>query len=172
MADAVVNVLNSVRAGLSDVLRDIHSTLQSKAGSHHLGNEHAKTITNGLRTDTSSRDSRAVAIEAASATALPAGQQHMSVGPVTREDLGRSTWLLLHTLAAQYPGRPSKQQRKDVAALVATTSVSLAKLLHAAALLVSLHACVQQVDTLTRIYPCGECAVHFRDIVRYVSAFS
>ncbi|EIE25278.1 hypothetical protein COCSUDRAFT_9381, partial [Coccomyxa subellipsoidea C-169] len=58
---------------------------------------------------------------------------------VTKEDLGRATWLLLHTVAAQYPARPSKQQRKDVAALV---------------------------HTLTRIYPCGECANHFRDIVR------
>jgi len=38
--------------------------------------------------------------------------------PLTTEDLGRATWLLLHTLASQYPAKPSKQQRKDVAALV------------------------------------------------------
>ena len=37
---------------------------------------------------------------------------------VSREDLGRATWLLLHTLAAQYPDRPSKQQKKDVTTLV------------------------------------------------------
>lgn len=36
----------------------------------------------------------------------------------SREDLGRATWLLLHTLAAQYPDTPSKQQRKDVTAMV------------------------------------------------------
>lgn len=40
---------------------------------------------------------------------------------VTREELGRSTWLFLHTLAAQYPDRPSKQQRKDVNTLVRVT---------------------------------------------------
>ena len=37
---------------------------------------------------------------------------------VSREELGRATWLLLHTLAAQYPDRPSKQQKKDVTTLV------------------------------------------------------
>ena len=36
----------------------------------------------------------------------------------SREELGRATWLLLHTLAAQYPDKPSKQQRKDVTAMV------------------------------------------------------
>ncbi|CAL8461726.1 g1257 [Coccomyxa elongata] len=64
---------------------------------------------------------------------------HAFTTSVTKEDLGRATWLLLHTIAAQYPANPSKQQRKDVAALV---------------------------DTLTRIYPCGECAFHFQEIVR------
>ena len=37
---------------------------------------------------------------------------------VSREELGRATWLLLHTLAAQYPDTPTKQQRKDVTAMV------------------------------------------------------
>lgn len=35
-----------------------------------------------------------------------------------RAELGRSTWTLLHTLAAQYPDRPSRGQRRDVAKLV------------------------------------------------------
>ena len=35
-----------------------------------------------------------------------------------KEDLGRSTWTLLHTMAAQYPDKPSKRQRKDVEILV------------------------------------------------------
>ncbi|GAU30402.1 hypothetical protein TSUD_364480 [Trifolium subterraneum] len=34
--------------------------------------------------------------------------------PVTKEDLGRSTWTFLHTLAAQYPDNPTRQQKKDV----------------------------------------------------------
>lgn len=39
-------------------------------------------------------------------------------GPITKEDLGRATWTLLHTLAAQYPSNPTKRQQKDVKALV------------------------------------------------------
>jgi FAD-linked sulfhydryl oxidase len=53
-------------------------------------------------------------------TTLP-GQHPIST--VTKEDLGRATWLLLHTIAAQFPARPSKQQRKDVAALVRLTCI-------------------------------------------------
>lgn len=56
-----------------------------------------------------------------------------------RAELGRSTWTLLHMLAAQLPDRPSKQQQKDVRGLV---------------------------DVLTRIYPCGECARHFAQHVK------
>ncbi|CAL5194497.1 unnamed protein product [Lathyrus oleraceus] len=33
---------------------------------------------------------------------------------VTKEDLGRATWTFLHTLAAQYPDNPTRQQKKDV----------------------------------------------------------
>ena len=39
-------------------------------------------------------------------------------GPVTREELGQATWTLLHTLAAQFPEQPSRQQRKDAKQLV------------------------------------------------------
>lgn len=59
--------------------------------------------------------------------------------PVTREELGRSTWVLLHTLAAQLPEKPTRQQQRDVRTLI---------------------------DVLTRIYPCGDCASHWSHIVR------
>jgi hypothetical protein len=58
---------------------------------------------------------------------------------VTKEELGRSTWTFLHTLAAQYPEKPTKQQQKDVRTLM---------------------------DCLTRAYPCGECAGHFMEVLR------
>lgn len=57
----------------------------------------------------------------------------------TKEELGRATWTLLHTLAAQYPDNPSRAQRKDVN----TFLVSLAK-----------------------VYPCGDCAEHFQTCIR------
>ncbi|CAI7734659.1 unnamed protein product [Closterium sp. NIES-54] len=34
-------------------------------------------------------------------------------GPATKEELGRATWTFLHTLAAQFPEKPNKQQQKD-----------------------------------------------------------
>jgi FAD-linked sulfhydryl oxidase len=58
---------------------------------------------------------------------------------VTKEELGRATWTFLHTLAAQFPERPSRQQQRDARALM---------------------------DALTRIYPCGECAGHFTEVLR------
>lgn len=59
--------------------------------------------------------------------------------PVTKEELGRATWTFLHTLAAQYPERPTRQQKKDVKELMAI---------------------------LSRMYPCKECADHFKEILR------
>uniref|UniRef100_A0A7R9VKP3 Sulfhydryl oxidase n=1 Tax=Chlamydomonas euryale TaxID=1486919 RepID=A0A7R9VKP3_9CHLO len=56
-----------------------------------------------------------------------------------KAELGRATWTLLHTLAAQLPDRPTRQQQRDAKGLV---------------------------DILTRCYPCGDCAKHFSDIVR------
>ncbi|KAG7656992.1 ERV/ALR sulfhydryl oxidase domain [Arabidopsis suecica] len=62
-----------------------------------------------------------------------------STGPVTKEDLGRATWTFLHTLAAQYPEKPTRQQKKDVKELM---------------------------TILSRMYPCRECADHFKEILR------
>ena len=57
---------------------------------------------------------------------------------VSREEIGRATWTFLHTLAAQYPEKPTFSQKKDVKNLI---------------------------DILTRMYPCGECADHFKEVV-------
>ncbi|KAI4295750.1 hypothetical protein L6164_035761 [Bauhinia variegata] len=62
-----------------------------------------------------------------------------SAAPVTKEELGRATWTFLHTLAAQYPDNPTRQQKKDVKELF---------------------------GILSRIYPCKECADHFKEILR------
>ncbi|MED6110154.1 hypothetical protein PIB30_040308 [Stylosanthes scabra] len=65
--------------------------------------------------------------------------QAKSAAPVSREDLGRATWTFLHTLAAQYPDNPTRQQKKDVKDLI---------------------------QILTRLYPCKECADHFKEVIR------
>ncbi|KAE9447106.1 hypothetical protein C3L33_20993, partial [Rhododendron williamsianum] len=66
--------------------------------------------------------------------------QGKSATPVTKEELGRATWTFLHTLAAQYPDNPTRQQKKDVK---------------------------QLMDILSRMYPCKECADHFKEILRF-----
>ena len=37
---------------------------------------------------------------------------------MTREDVGRGTWTLLHTMAAAFPEKPSKAQQRDAAEFV------------------------------------------------------
>lgn len=69
---------------------------------------------------------------ASSSTATPSA--------AAKAEVGRATWTLLHTLAAQLPDRPSRRQQRDVRALI---------------------------DLLTRIYPCGDCASHFAEMVRW-----
>ncbi|KAL6751943.1 ERV/ALR sulfhydryl oxidase domain-containing protein [Haematococcus lacustris] len=78
----------------------------------------------------------------------PAGMMVVTPPPTTaspsttalrKAELGRATWTLLHMLAAQYPACPTRQQKRDVK---------------------------QFIDSLTRIYPCGECAQHFQEVVR------
>ncbi|CAM6090981.1 unnamed protein product [Calypogeia fissa] len=63
---------------------------------------------------------------------------------VSKEDLGRATWTFLHTLAAQFPEHPTKQQQRDAKDLM---------------------------GILSRIYPCKECADHFKDVL-YAHSFS
>ncbi|CAI5495599.1 unnamed protein product [Closterium sp. Naga37s-1] len=60
-------------------------------------------------------------------------------GPATKEELGRATWTFLHTLAAQFPEKPSKQQQKDAKDFV---------------------------TLLARVYPCKICSYHFQKIVK------
>ncbi|GFR52344.1 hypothetical protein Agub_g14889, partial [Astrephomene gubernaculifera] len=79
------------------------------------------------------------ASQAPSAAAAASSSSVNAAAAAAKADLGRATWTLLHTLAAQLPERPSRQQQRDVAALV---------------------------DCLTRVYPCGDCARHFAEMVR------
>lgn len=65
--------------------------------------------------------------------------QHEGNALVSREDVGRATWLFLHTLAAQYPERPTGQQKRDARELM---------------------------NILSRLYPCAECASHFKQVIR------
>ncbi|KAI9323833.1 ERV/ALR sulfhydryl oxidase domain-containing protein [Dichotomocladium elegans] len=56
-----------------------------------------------------------------------------------KAELGRSSWKLLHTMAAQYPEDPTENERK---------------------------ALDQFIRLFSRLYPCGECAAHFQLLLK------
>lgn len=56
--------------------------------------------------------------------------------PLNTEQLGRSTWDLLHTMAAYYPEKPSEKDKSDMRTFV---------------------------NTLGKVYPCPHCAEGLRD---------
>jgi hypothetical protein len=98
------------------------------------------TATHQRRTDSSSP--RHPDVAALNVSSSNSKQQHGSK-PTSKEDLGRATWTFLHTLAAQFPEHPTRQQQRDAR---------------------------QLIDSLTRIYPCADCAKHFQELVRWAAA--
>lgn len=59
--------------------------------------------------------------------------------PVSRDELGQATWTLLHTVGAQFPERPTRQQRRAV---------------------------TQLVQSLQHVYPCHSCAQHWQSVLK------
>ena len=56
--------------------------------------------------------------------------------PVDKDQLGRSTWDLLHTISVYYPDKPTEQEKRDVQDMLAS---------------------------LSKTYPCEHCAADLRD---------
>lgn len=61
----------------------------------------------------------------------PANGKLPSDCPLDKNDLGRASWSLLHTIAAYYPDKPSVRQQSDIKNFM---------------------------DILSRLYPCKQCA--------------
>lgn len=59
--------------------------------------------------------------------------------PLSRDQLGRNTWSLLHTMAAYYPKEPTAGQQKDM---------------------------MQFIDSFSRLYPCEHCAQDFQKDIK------
>ncbi|OAA54502.1 FAD dependent sulfhydryl oxidase [Niveomyces insectorum RCEF 264] len=86
----------------------------------------------------SSSSSSAAAAAMMSAAGAAATQQHLQPPadcPADVETLGRGTWTLLHTIAAQYPTQPTPGQQADVRGFM---------------------------SILSRLYPCWMCAEDFQ----------
>ena len=56
-----------------------------------------------------------------------------------REELGRATWKFLHTLTLRFPEKPTQQQSNDLKEFFRLFSL---------------------------LYPCGDCAVHFQQLLK------
>lgn len=64
-------------------------------------------------------------------SSLSSGSKLPTDCPLDKNDLGRASWSLLHTIAAYYPDKPNSQQQSDIKNLM---------------------------DILSRLYPCKQCA--------------
>lgn len=64
--------------------------------------------------------------------------QHMK-NETIKAELGRASWKLFHTILAQYPVKPTEDQRETLSSYIYLFS---------------------------RVYPCGECAEHFQQMLK------
>ncbi|XP_058217062.1 FAD-linked sulfhydryl oxidase ERV1-like isoform X1 [Rhododendron vialii] len=135
------NPFQAIFLNLEKISHGVQTLLSQFAG---LSNHQSSPPTNGRRplfSLASSFNPNPLNASSNSSVLLPKEltNEGKSATPVTKEELGRATWIFLHTLAAQYPDKPTRQQQKDVKDLM---------------------------DILSRMYPCKECADHFKEILR------
>ena len=94
-------------------------------------------VIGGLSAAAARRNRKPVATVARAAAAPPAAQQMATT--VSLDEVGKATWTLLHTTAAQFPEYPTRRQRK---------------------------AAMQLFDSLEHVYPCHSCAKHWGEIMK------
>ncbi|CAF3637802.1 unnamed protein product [Rotaria sp. Silwood1] len=66
-------------------------------------------------------------------------EQQISINsecPLMRDDLGRATWSLLHTMAAYYPNEPKKEEQQSMK---------------------------QFINSFSKLFPCPECRTDFQE---------
>lgn len=70
---------------------------------------------------------------------IPGSKTYSKSGPADVEELGRSSWTLLHTIAAKYPNKPSDTQKQEMK---------------------------QFMTIFSHVYPCGWCAKDFELFIK------
>ncbi|XP_062213535.1 FAD-linked sulfhydryl oxidase ERV1-like [Phragmites australis] len=71
--------------------------------------------------------------------AMNVQKKDAKAAPLTKEEVGRATWMLLHTIAAQFLDEPTMQQKRHAKELM---------------------------HIISRLYPCKECADHFKEVLK------
>lgn len=131
--------------GLSQHVQQWASNMQRPGRMAQYGQIQAPSLAvcvgaNQCRPGQVSRASKASSVQLPIASMSAQVHAGNSVDTAARKaELGKATWTLLHMLAAQYPDKPTGQQRRDAKELI---------------------------NCLTRIYPCADCASHFQQIVK------
>ncbi|KAK9768130.1 Flavin-linked sulfhydryl oxidase of the mitochondrial IMS [Basidiobolus ranarum] len=85
---------------------------------------------------TSENNSTTPTVETTPVEKIPPTKEKWNIEcPPDKVELGRSTWTFLHTMAAYYPDKPSKEQQGDMNTFL---------------------------DTFSKFYPCNWCANHLQ----------
>ena len=115
-----IHLFNPLHAGLQ-VLTDVLALIP---GPHQARILPARSSSRVQSVAAAGSAARSPAVSASPGAALGPGSQEDShaqsgaSGAISKEELGRATWMLLHGVAAQFPDHPSRQEKKDVKQLV------------------------------------------------------
>ncbi|GBG80567.1 hypothetical protein CBR_g31027 [Chara braunii] len=138
--------LTLLSSRLSDAVRDVHGMQQT---SEAAGSSPSSRSSEPSVKSLSEGNAEATAPEGGQGGKVQTGEKQGVLdrsgamrqgygGAVSLAELGRCTWVFLHTLATQFPENPTKQQQRDAKELMMI---------------------------LTRIYPCKECAEHLTTVI-------
>lgn len=98
-----------------------------------------RMVTNKNSPSSSSGSSSAASGIAVAAAAVANDAANARNCPPDVEELGRSTWTLLHSIAATYPDKPTKSQQENLS---------------------------QFMNSFSNLYPCFHCADDFREHIK------
>lgn len=109
---------------------------------NHLGSSNAVTASTGASGTVTSTTTAVAAVATTESNKIPGTKTYEKVDPPDVEKLGRSSWTLLHSIAAKYPSKPTDIQKQEMS---------------------------QFMTIFSHVYPCWWCA---KDFERFIKANS